>query len=38
MERLFGHPAFKGFALQDRKRLPARFFAHYSGLATGHLG
>jgi hypothetical protein len=37
MERLFGHPAFRGFALQDRKRLPSRFFARYSGVATGHL-
>ena len=27
MEALFGHPSYKGFALQDVKRLPARFFA-----------
>jgi hypothetical protein len=26
------------FVLQDRKRLPARFFAELSGLATAHLG
>lgn len=25
------------FVLQDRKRLPARFFAELSGLATAHL-
>jgi hypothetical protein len=25
------------FVLQDRKRLPARFFAALSGLATAHL-
>ena len=37
MERLFGHPAFKSFALQDRKRLPSRFFARLSGVATAHL-
>ncbi len=24
------------FVLQDRKRLPARFFAELSGLVTGH--
>ena len=38
MERLYTHPAFRGFALQDRKRLPSRFFARYCGAATGHLG
>jgi hypothetical protein len=27
MEALFGHPSYRGFALQDAKRLPARFFA-----------
>ena len=27
MEELFGDPAYKGFVLQDHKRLPARFFA-----------
>lgn len=31
MEELFGNPAYKRFALQDRKRLPARFFARISG-------
>lgn len=25
------------FVLQDRKRLPARFFAELSGLATAHI-
>ena len=27
VEERFGHPAHKAFVLQDRKRLPARFFA-----------
>lgn len=31
MEALFGDPAYKRFVLQDRKRLPARFFARVSG-------
>jgi hypothetical protein len=31
MEELFGHPAYKGFVLQDVKRLPGRFFARISG-------
>ena len=31
MEALFGHPGYKGFVLQDHKRLPARFFARISG-------
>ncbi len=31
MEELFGHPAYKGFVLQDVKRLPSRFFARISG-------
>ncbi len=31
MEELFAHPAFKRFALQDRKRLPSRFFARVTG-------
>ena len=31
MEELFGHPAYKGFVLQDAKRLPGRFFARISG-------
>ena len=30
MEELFGDPAYKGFVLQDKKRLPARFFARIS--------
>ena len=33
MEELFGHPAYKGFVLQDHKRLPARFFARDFGRA-----
>jgi hypothetical protein len=31
MEKLFGNPAFRRFTLQDRKRLPARFYASVSG-------
>ena len=27
MAELFGHPGYKGFVLQDVKRLPARFFS-----------
>lgn len=34
MEKLFGHPAYKGFVLQDHKRLPGRFFARISGALT----
>ena len=34
MEELFGDPAYKGFVLQDQKRLPARFFARISGALT----
>lgn len=37
MEELFGDPAYKGFVLQDRKRLPARFFARISGALTSRL-
>jgi hypothetical protein len=37
MEDLFGDPAYKGFVLQDRKRLPARFFARISGALTSRL-
>jgi hypothetical protein len=37
MERLFRDPAVKGFVLQDRKRLPARFFARISGAMTSRL-
>ena len=38
MEELFGDPAYKGFVLQDHKRLPARFFARISGALTSRLG
>ena len=31
MERLFSDPAYKGFVLQDKKRLPGRFFARMCG-------
>lgn len=31
MERLFSDPAYKGFVLQDKKRLPGRFFARLCG-------
>lgn len=31
MEELFGDPRYAPFVLQDRKRLPARFFARISG-------
>ena len=34
MEELFGDPAYKGFVLQDKKRLPARFFARITGAHT----
>ena len=37
MEELFGNPAYKRFALQDRKRLPARFFARISGAKATRL-
>jgi hypothetical protein len=37
MEELFGDPAYKGFVLQDRKRLPARFFARITGALTSRL-
>ena len=37
MEELFGHPGYKGFVLQDRKRLPARFFALISGALSCRL-
>jgi hypothetical protein len=37
MEELFGNPAYKGFVLQDKKRLPARFFARISGALTSRL-
>lgn len=38
MEELFGDPAYKGFVLQDRKRLPARFFARLTGATLARLG
>jgi hypothetical protein len=38
MERLFGDPSYKHFTLQDRKRLPARFFARVCGATTSLLG
>lgn len=38
MEELFGDPAYKRFVLQDRKRLPARFFARVTGALTVRLG
>ena len=37
MEELFGDPAYKGFVLQDKKRLPARFFARISGALSCRL-
>jgi len=37
MEELFGNPAYKGFVLQDKKRLPARFFARICGAPTSRL-
>jgi len=38
MESLFGDPAYKRFVLQDRKRLPARFFSRISGATSCRLG
>ena len=38
MEELFGHPAYKGFVLQDLKRLPARFFSRFSGALLARAG
>jgi hypothetical protein len=37
MEELFGNPSYKHFVLQDKKRLPARFFARVSGALTSRL-
>jgi len=37
MEELFGNPGYKGFVLQDRKRLPGRFFARVSGALTSRI-
>lgn len=34
MEALFGNPAYKGFVLQDVKRLPGRFFCAGFRLAS----
>ena len=38
MERLFGHPGYKSFELQDRKRLPSRFFARVTLGRLARLG
>jgi hypothetical protein len=38
MEKLFGNPAYRGFVLQDRKRLPGRFFALISGASRCRVG
>lgn len=38
MEKLFSDPHYKGFVLQDKKRLPARFYARVSGATTSRLG
>ncbi|EKF40517.1 hypothetical protein NA8A_20372 [Nitratireductor indicus C115] len=37
MEDLFGNPTYKGFVLQDVKRLPARFFSWVSGSLLSRL-
>ncbi|MEQ1943572.1 hypothetical protein ABMA32_14260 [Mesorhizobium sp. VNQ89] len=37
MERLFGNPSYRHFTLQDKKRLPARFFARVVGAPTSRL-
>jgi len=37
MEALFGDPTYTRFVLQDRKRLPARFFARISGPLNARL-
>ena len=37
MEKLFTDPHYKGFVLQDKKRLPARFFARLAGALTARL-
>lgn len=41
MEQLLGNmamgPACEGFVLQDRKRLPGRFFARICGAPTSRL-
>jgi hypothetical protein len=38
MEKLFGHPGYKSFVLQDRKRLPSRFFARVAFAQLARLG
>lgn len=38
MEELFSHPDYANFVLQDRKRLPARFFARIAGAPTSLIG
>jgi len=37
MEKLFGNYAYKGFVLQDHKRLPSRFFARVAGTMLARL-
>ena len=37
MESLFGNPSYTHFVLQDKKRLPARFFARIFGAMTSRL-
>ena len=37
VEELFGNPAYRPFVLQDRKRLPARFFALLCGAESCRL-
>jgi len=37
MEELLGDPGHKSFVLQDKKRLPARFFSRISGTPTSRL-
>jgi len=37
MECLFGNPSYRQFTLQDRKRLPARFYSAISGAKTCRL-
>lgn len=38
MEELFGHSDYKSFVLQDRKRLPSRFFARVACTQLARLG
>jgi hypothetical protein len=37
MEKLFSDPHYKGFVLQDKKRLPSRFFARVAGSLTSRI-